>query len=210
MEDWERPGRLGLTTQITVEHIMASSALPLIFPATRLGDAWYGDGGVRNHTPLAPAIHLGADRILAVSTRHLRSSAEFEATRVDDYPPPAQLAGVLLNAIFLDAVDQDAAQLERINRLISLIPETDLGRLRPVKLMVLRPSVDLGRLAANFEPRLPRAFRFLTRGLGTHQLRSPDFLSLLMFQPDYLTSLIEIGEKDAEASLGDLEALMTA
>ena len=74
--------------------------------------------------------------------------------------------------------------------------------------MVLRPSEDLGRLAAKFEPQLPRAFRFLTRGLGTRELRSPDFLSLLMFQPDYLTALIEIGEKDAEALLPELVAWM--
>lgn len=208
MADWARPGRLGLGTRITVEHIMASSALPLVFPAIQIADSWYGDGGVRNHTPLGPAIHLGADRILAVSTRHLRSSAEIEATRFIDYPPPAQLAGVLLNAIFLDAVDHDALQLERINRLLSEIPETRLGRLRPIKLMVLRPSEDLGRLAAKFEPQLPRAFRFLTRGLGTRELRSPDFLSLLMFQPDYLTALIEIGEKDAEALLPELAAWM--
>jgi NTE family protein len=208
MEDWERPGRIGMRTRITVEHIMASSALPLIFPAIQIGDSWYGDGGVRNHTPLAPAIHLGADKILAVSTRHPRTAAEAESTRVVEYPPPAQLAGVLLNAIFLDAVDQDALQLERINRLISLVPQTRRGRLRPVKLMVLRPSVDLGRLAADFEPQLPGALRFLARGLGTHKLRSPDFLSLLMFQPDYLTSLIEIGETDAVAQLAELEAWM--
>ena len=208
MEDWERPGRVGLRARITVEHIMASSALPLLFPAVKLGDAWYGDGGVRNHTPLGPAIHLGADRILAVSTRHPRSRAEVESTHIADYPPPAQVAGVLLNAIFLDAVDQDALQLERINRLIPHIPQEKRGALRPIKLMVLRPSVDLGRLAADFEPRLPGAFRFLTRGLGTHKIRSPDFLSLLMFQPDYLASLIEIGEKDAEARMGELEAWM--
>ena len=100
------------------------------------------------------------------------------------------------------------ATLERINQLISHIPQQNRGSLRPIQLMVLRPSVDLGRLAADFEPRLPGAFRFFTRGLGTHKLRSPDFLSLLMFQSDYLTSLIEIGEKDAEASLGELEAWM--
>ncbi len=208
MQDWERPGRVGLKTQITVDHIMASSALPLIFPAIKIGNTWYGDGGVRNHTPLAPAIHLGAQKILAVSTRHPRNRAEAEPSRIDPYPPPAQLAGVLLNSIFLDAVDEDALHLERINQLISQIPQQNRGSLRPIQLMVLRPSVDLGRLAADFEPRLPGAFRFFTRGLGTHKLRSPDFLSLLMFQSDYLTSLIEIGEKDAEASLGELEAWM--
>ena len=208
MEDWERPGRIGLRTRISVEHIMASSAMPLIFPAVKIGDSWYGDGGVRNHTPLSPAIHLGADKILAVSTRHQRSKAEIESTHMSGYPPPAQMAGVLLNAIFLDAVEQDALQLERINRLISRIPQDNRSDLRPVKLMVVRPSVDLGRLAADFEPRLPGAFRFLTRGLGTHEVRSPDFLSLLMFQSDYLTALIEIGEKDAEANISELEAWM--
>ena len=210
MDNWERPGRVGRKTEITVDHIMASSALPMLFPAVRIGTSWYGDGGVRQHTPLGPAIHLGADKILAVSTRHPPSSDPVASPLVEPYPPPAQLAGVLLNAVFLDAVDQDALQLERINRLVAKIPPSDRGNLRPIDLLVLRPSVDLGRLAADFEPRLPGLFRFLTRGLGTREVSSPDVLSLLMFQSDYLSALIDIGEKDVESHLDELSSWLEA
>ncbi len=200
---WERPRRRGVATRITIDHIMASAALPLVFPAVRLGDCYFGDGGVRLATPLAPAIHLGADRILAISTRYRKSPEEARAVLVNGYPPPVQVAGNLMNAIFLDAIDQDARNLERINRLIEACPDA-VPHLRPIKILVLRPSVDLGRLSAEYEPNLPKAFRFLTRGLGTRQTRSPDFLSMLMFQPDYLGRLIEIGEADAEAQKGEI------
>ena len=195
---WERPARLGVNTRLTVDHVLASAALPLVFPAVRLAGSWCGDGGVRMLAPLAPAIHLGADRILAISTRYARSRAEAARPAVSGYPPPAQIAGTLLNAIFLDSVDHDARRLERVNRLLSRLPRERWDGLRPVRLLVLRPSVDLGRLAAEYESRLPGGFRFLTRGLGTRETASPDFLSLLMFEADYLKRLIEIGEEDAD------------
>ncbi len=113
------------------------------------------------------------------------------------YPPPAQILGKLFNAIFLDVIDQDAQRLERINTLIREVPPENTAGMREIKILVLRPSVDMGKLAAEHEPDLPRGFRFMTRGLGTRETSSPDFLSLLMFQPDYLTRLIEIGEADA-------------
>ncbi len=206
---WERPTRVGVRTRLTVDHVMASASLPLVFPAVRIAGSWYGDGGVRMLTPLAPAIHLGADRILAISTRYPRSREEADQPAVSGYPPPAQIAGALLNAIFLDSVDHDARRLERINRLLARVPPAEWSGLRPVKLLVLRPSCDLGRLAADYEPRLPGAFRFLTRGLGTRETASPDFLSLLLFQGDYLSRLIEVGEADAERRLPEIQELMT-
>ncbi|MGB5880557.1 MAG: patatin, partial [Thermoanaerobaculia bacterium] len=163
---------------------------------------------IRMYTPLAPAIHLGADAILAISTRYPRSRDEASQPVISGYPPPAQVAGVLLNAIFLDAIEQDAYRLERINRLLGLIPSHQSRDLRPVRLLTPRPSRDLGRLAADYESKLPRAFRFLTRGLGTRETSSPDFLSLLMFQPDYLRQLIEIGEADAEDYLDEIHQLL--
>lgn len=194
---WSRPQRESRNCKITVDHVLASSSLPLIFPAVALDDSWHGDGGVRLAFPLAPAIHLGADRIIAISTRH--SPVRTRTKDVDGYPPPAQFAGVLLNSIFLDQLDQDALRLERLNELLPSAPPAQRGELRPVKIHIVRPSVDLGRLAAKFEAKLPGTLRFLTRGLGTKQTSSPDFLSLLMFQEDYVSALIEIGERDAEA-----------
>lgn len=207
---WERPQRRAvLTENITLDHIMASAALPIFFPAVRIGREWYGDGGVRLAAPLSPALHLGAGRLLAVSTRYDRSAVESEALAVSGYPPPAQVLGVLLNAVFLDLIDQDALRLENINRLLERLPPEERGGLRHVRLTTIRPSLDLGRLAAEFEPQLPRAFRFMTRGLGTRETRSPDLLSMLMFQKDYLTRLMAIGEADAERRARDIEALLS-
>jgi len=199
LHGWERPNRIGIQTHMTVDHIMASAALPLIFPAIRLGGYWYGDGGIRLATPLAPAVHLGADRIIAISTRYQRDLKEANRPTIEGYPPPAQVAGTLMAAIFLDAMEEDAARLQRTNRLLKEYPPEKRRDLRPIELLVLRPSVDLGKLSAEYEVRLPKPFRFLTRGLGTKETKSPDFLSMLMFQEDYLSRLIEIGERDAEA-----------
>ncbi len=203
--EWERPVRRSRNSVLTVEHVMASAALPLFFPAVRLSDGWYGDGGIRLTAPLSPVLHLGARRVLAISTRYARSTEEADQPAVQGYPPPAQILGVLMNAIFLDLMDQDALRLERLNTLLERLPPDDRLGLRPIKLMVLRPSVDLGRLAGSYEPKLPRVFRFLTRGLGTRATESPDFLSLILFQPDYLRALMETGEKDAESRSAEID-----
>ena len=188
---------------------MASAALPLLFPAVQIGNAWYGDGGIRLTAPLSPALHLGAQRILAISTRYERSQQDWEDAKIAGYPPPAQVAGVLLNAVFLDQLDNDALRLERLNRLLEAIPEIERHGLRPIKLLVLRPSRDLGKLSSEFEAQLPKALRFLTRGLGTRETKSPDVLSLILFQPDYLRALMEIGEADAEKHSEEIRAFLT-
>jgi NTE family protein len=178
---------------------MASSALPFFFPAIEVDGHWYGDGGIRLTAPLSPAVHLGAAKIFAVSTRYARSREEADLPLVAGYPPPAQVAGMLFNAIFLDLLDGDAMHLQQVNQLLAQLPVERWGTLRPIELLVLRPSQDLGRLANDYEAALPRGFRFLTRGLGTREARSNDMLSLVMFQADYVRRLIEIGEADAAA-----------
>ena len=208
IEPWERPQRMTQVATITVEHIMASAALPLLFPAVQLGDAWYGDGGIRLTAPLSPAVHLGARRIIAISTRYDREPEEADPPTIHGYPPPAQVLGVLLNAVFLDLLDNDALRLERLNRLLEALPEEHRHGLAPVKLLVLRPSQDLGKLASKFESQLPASFRFLTRGLGTRETESPDVLSLILFQPDYLTALMEIGEADAIERSAEIEEFL--
>lgn len=208
IELWERADRRGIHGPLTVEHVMASAALPLVFPAVHVDGAWYGDGGVGLTAPLSPAVHLGAERILAISTRAARR--EVESATIDDYPPPAQVAGVLLDAIFLDRLDADAQRLERVNLLVDALPDGNRASLRHVDLMVFRPSQDLGRLAREYEPRLPPAFRFLTRGLGTREVRSSSALSLVMFQPDYLRRLLDLGAEDARARASELGALLGA
>lgn len=208
IELWERAHRKSVRCELEIAHVMASTALPILFPAVEIDGHWYGDGGIRLTAPLSPAIHLGADKILAISTRYARSRTEADRPAFEGYPPPAQVLGVLFNAIFLDLFDSDALAVERVNRMIECIPDSERRGLRPVKLMVMRPSRDLGHLANEYEARLPSTFRFLTRGLGTRQTRSNDMLSLVMFQPDYLKRLIELGEADGERRCGELQAFL--
>lgn len=206
---WERPNRTSRVTTLTVEHVMASAALPLFFPAIRIGTEWYGDGGLRLSAPLSPVLHLGATRIMAISTRYDRTQREAAQPTVVGYPPPVQVLSLMMNSIFLDLLDQDAWRLDRLNRLLLKLDREERDGLRPVKLLVLRPSVDLGKLANEYEPQLPKAFRFLTRNLGSRRTLSPDSLSLLLFQPDYLQRLIAIGEQDAEARADEIEEFIT-
>ena len=212
LSDWRRPDRHSRRARITLDHILASSALPLVFPAVRLDDGWHGDGGIRLTAPCSPALHLGANRVLAVSTRHAPAAGEAGASAAEayaaGYPPPLQISGQLLNAIFLDDLDRDALELERVNRLLRDVPAPRRRGLRPVKLVVVRPTVDISRLAAEHEPRLPPAFRYLIRGLGSRDVPAPDLLSLLAFQPEYLGRLIEIGEADAEAQADAIDGLL--
>ena len=205
---WERPQRKSISCAFRVDHVLASAALPFFFPAVEVDGAWYGDGGIRLTAPLSPAIHLGARRIIAVSTRYAGSREEADRPAIIGYPPPAQVAGVLYNAIFLDQLDADAFQLEQINRLIANLPQEGREGLRKIDLLMLRPSVDLGRLANEYEPELPRAFRFLERGLGTRETRSNDMLSVVMFQSDYVSRLIELGEADAYAKIGEIRQFL--
>ena len=208
-EPWRKPQRLGVVTEIGVEHVMASAALPLFFPAVQLGNGWHGDGGIRLAPPFSPALKLGARRILAISTRYDRSQEEADRSAVRHYPPPAQILGQLLNAIFLDFFDEDALRIQRLNAIAACpIPGLPTPNLHTVDTLVLRPSADLGRLAADFEPRLPRAFRFATRGLGTRETESPDALSLIMFQSDYTRRLMDLGEADAEARYEEINAFL--
>ena len=205
---WERPWRRSEATDITIDHIMSSASLPLLFPAVRVGNAWYGDGGIRQSAPLSPAIYLGAKRILAISTRHLRSMEEASTPVCIGYTPPAQLAGTLMNSIFLDALDQDVRTLKRTNQLLEQIPEEQHDDRHVVYLFAMRPSEDLGELAGGFEPELPYMFRYLFRGLGTQETSSPDWLSMVMFDPNYLTHLVKLGENDADKQTGAIMELM--
>lgn len=209
VELWERAHRKSFPSTLRVDHVMASASLPIFFPAVQIDGHWYGDGGIRLTAPLSPAIHLGARKILAISTRYARTISEANTPVIEAYPPPAQIVGVVFNAVFLDMFDADALTLDRVNRMVATMTPEQRGVMRPVDLLVLRPSRDLGKLANEYEARLPRAFRFLTRGLGTRETKSNDLLSLVMFQPDYLSRLIELGEKDAEARAPEIERFLS-
>lgn len=207
---WERPQRRAVRASIGVDHVMASAALPLLFPAVRVGEGFYGDGSIRQSAPLSPAVHMGADRILSISARYDRSVAEAEEPASEGYPPPAQVLGMLFNNIFLDTLDADAHRLELINRLLDSCERWDepVGDLRRVKLLILRPSEDLGAIAAEYRSRLPRLLRYLLGGLESGRVNTPDFLSYLLFEQGYLRRLMALGEADAEAQWPRIAAFM--
>jgi NTE family protein len=207
---WERPHRRSVRDRLSVEHVMASSALPLLFPAERLDGHFYGDGSIRQSAPLAPAVHLGADRILAVSARYERNAEEARHPVIEGYPPPAQVVGLLFNSIFLDTLDADSVRLDRMNHLLERCgnggdPE---GAFRRIELLLLRPSRDLGGLASEYADRLPRIIRYLVGGLGSREGRTADFVSYLLFEESYLTRLMELGETDAEAQWERIEGFL--
>ena len=206
---WERPLRRSVLTRLTVDHVLASSALPIVFPAVRLGKHWFGDGGIRMTSPLSPALHLGATRMLAVSTHYAKSVSEADEPQIAGYPPPAQILGQLMDAVFLDAMDEDALRLQRSNDFLRDLPPEMRRGYRVIDFTLIRPSQDLGKLAAEYEPQLPRPFRFLTRSLGTRETSNADFMSLFMFVPEYLQRLIEIGEEDAEARISEITRVAT-
>jgi len=197
IENWERPLRRGIHTELTVEHVMASSALPLLFSPIRLHGEWYGDGGIRLVAPLSPAVHLGADRMLVLSTHYAFPRDSSRPSKCDGPPSPAVILGALYNAVFLDHLDQDAIQIERINDLLRRIPPKDRRELREIRTVVVRPSADIGKLANEFEAKLPWTFRYFMRRFGSKETREQDFISTVMFHRDYVSRLLELGEHDA-------------
>jgi NTE family protein len=204
---WNTPDRCGVATTLTVEHIMASSSLPLVFPATELDHAWHGDGGIRLTAPLSPAINLGADRIIAISTAV--EPGQSEANRpTQDYPPPATVLSVMLDSVFLDTLDTDASELRRMNRLVAEYPKSRELGLRPVEALILRPSQDLGVIATEYEHELPRALRHIIRGLGSQETNRSDVIATLLFQPRFIQTMIAIGERDGQLRAAEIAAFL--
>jgi NTE family protein len=205
-DTFDGPNRRSAHADLTVDHVMASAALPFVFPAVRIGNQWYGDGGIRLAAPLSSAVHLGATRILAMSTGYQRTPEEAAHLIVRGYPPTAQILSQLVNAIFLDVIDEDVARMERMNDMIRKMPVDDRNGFRAIDLFVMRPSVDLGVLAVSYEKYLPAKLKLITRAMGAKEAESSDFVSMLMFEPHYTKLLVEIGEQDVESRLDELRA----
>jgi NTE family protein len=208
LEISEGTNRRNVPCELTIEHILASGAIPFAFPAVRIGDRWYGDGGIRLSAPLSPAVHLGARRVLAMSTGHQRTPAEASTPTVHGYPPAAQVLSQLVNAVFLDAIEEDVARMQRMNEILDRLPTSEHNGFRRIDLFVLRPSQDLGILAGEYQRYLPRSVRLFTRALGADETASPDFVSMLMFEPNYTRVLIETGERDVESRLDELRRFL--
>lgn len=213
IEPWFRSTRMGTRARITVDHVMASAAIPIFFPPVALDGSFYGDGCVRMHYPMSPAIHMGADRIVAVSVRHLRPPEETmarEALEKTDRLPLSEIAGMILNAVFLDSLDSDLERLIRMNRTLSLVPRDRLSQLgiRPIPALVLRPSQDLGKLARDEYVRFPGMLRYLLKGIGAAGHSGEDLLSYLAFEPIYTQRVMEIGFADTMARKDEIQEFL--
>jgi NTE family protein len=206
IDPWTRSTRVGMRQQLTIDHVMASSSIPIFFPAIRIGAKYYADGCVRLTTPLSPAIHLGADRILAIGVRSPAVPDTHTASPTgptESYPTVAETAGMLLNALFLEALESDIERFERINRTMRLVPRSAVERhphaLRRIPLLVLRPSRDLGAMAGPTIRRLPYVVQHLFRGLGVTDVTGADLLSYLAFDAQYTGELLTLGYSDTIA-----------
>jgi len=204
IEPWVRSTRIGVRSSLTGEHIMASSAIPVFFPPIKLDGTPFGDGCIRLTSPVSPAIHLGADRIIAIGIRYLRTNAQTleinNAVKRDDLSI-AEIGGVLLNAVFLDSLETDVERMERINSTLAHFAElTPVGKLphqlKQIPILTLRPSQDLGQLARGTLKEFPPLIRFLLKGVGAKEDKGWDLLSYLAFEKVYTCQLIELGYND--------------
>ncbi|HJT51682.1 MAG TPA: patatin-like phospholipase family protein [Nitrosospira sp.] len=196
---WKRERRIGIAAPLEIDHLLASSAIPLLFPAVRLNREYFGDGSMRQLAPLSPALHLGADRVLVIGVRKTVET-EPERVKVDSYPTLAQIGGHIMGSIFLDSLYVDLERLQRINRTIRMIPDEKLRNhdtpLRQIQSMVISPSVEFNEIAQQYAGTLPRTIRLFYRAIGAMRRDGSSLLSYVLFEEPFCRALIELGYQD--------------
>jgi NTE family protein len=207
LQPWQRARRLGVPMPITLDHLLASSALPFIFPPVHINREYFGDGSMRQIAPVSPALHLGADRLFVIGVgRQLPQSAE--RVRAETHPSLAQIAGHALNSIFLDSLEVDLERLQRINRTIEMIPPEALERnrypLHQVDFRVITPSEEPERIAMTHADELPLTIRSLLYTVGALRRSGANLLSYLLFERSYCRALIRLGYQDTIARKDEL------
>jgi NTE family protein len=220
IDSWLRHRRVGLPTRLTVDHLLASSAIPLLFAPVKIEHEYFGDGAVRQSAPISPALHLGANRVLVVgvSGNPRGPGANKPVHRVVSGAQPslAQISGHMLNSTFIDSLESDIELLERLNLLSRLLPTspepspqvseqpTPVQSLAPVEVLVISPSQPLDEIAARHRRELPPALRTFLRGPGATKTSGAGVLSYLLFESGYCSELIELGRRDAMAQKDEL------
>ncbi len=208
LEPWRRSHRLGIADTIGLEHLMASSAIPFVFAPERIGNEFYGDGSMRQTAPISPALHLGANKIVVIGVKHANNGKSTDYP--DHHPTLGQIAGHVLDSIFLDNIEVDVERMQRINRTLSQIPEKhhpeDSVTMRRVDILSIVPSRDIFRIAQKHAHYMPASVRLFLRGIGVSQHRGANLLSYLLFEKSFCRELIALGYGDTLERRAEIEA----
>jgi len=198
-QPWKRAKRCGKASQLNSEHLMASSAIPLVFPSVKIKDQYFGDGSVHQLSPLSPAIHLGAERIFIIGVD--QPKIPLHASENNPHPPTvATIAGHLLDSIFADTMNSDLERMTRINETLKLIPEAKkntMEGLKNIDSFIINPSHDFNAIALNYYYDLPRPVRLLLRSAGINNDSESSIISYLLFEKNFCSELIKLGFEDA-------------
>ncbi len=205
---WKKARRHSESARISTDHIMASSAIPLLFPPGNVDTRYFGDGCVRNTHPCGPSIYLGAEKLIVIGVRTATSTATERGHDLTKAPSVARVLNILLNAVLLDGVELDIERLERVNDFIRMVPQQNQGAInyKAIDYAWISPSIDIGELAAAKAHRLPRMIRYLIKGLGTLE-EAHEIISYLLFDPDFCSQLIDLGFQDGMKQKDDILAI---
>ncbi|WP_426234880.1 patatin-like phospholipase family protein [Pseudomonas sp. TWP3-2] len=205
IDAWLRHRRIGVPTQLSVEHLLASSAIPLLFAPVKIGEEYFGDGAVRQSAPISPALHLGATRVLVVGVSGNPRGVDPQPVQrnyTGQQPTLAQIGGHMLNSTFIDSLESDIELLQRLNQFSHLMPDGTPTRalgVAPVEVLVISPSQPIDEIAARHRQELPAALRLFLRGPGATKTSGAGVLSYLLFEAGYCSELIDLGRRDALA-----------
>ena len=207
--DWERFLRVGVKTDILIDHLMASIALPLIFPAVKINNEYFGDGAMRQATPLSPAIRLGAEKLLIINTDSKSPNNQLTDNQI--YPSIGEVGGYMLDALFTGGLLSDLERLDRLNQIIensgSTPVQTSTKKMKHLEYCVISPSKDINKIAKEHYSDVPYSIKLLMKGLGLKNRNESELLSFLLFESSFTSSLIELGFEDGMRKQSEIKSI---